>query len=365
MILDAGRRYELKLLKKIETGAVPYNYYCPVFNGERLIYFVLNKDGNAVIRCEDIDSGKTVWEHCLDKAVPGGCVRQLVGGVMWQDQILFATEHSIFSLNLETGSKTMDIAVETDRPELTIAGDTLFVTSGNELIKIDLTKGKIVKRKKYRVKWLVGPAREESGRLYVSTSNSKILRINEGDLAADLEYKYPGSWSVGVPAGIVGDRLVGSSYSQYVVSFDKNTGEILWQKKKKTGSEPSQVIDADGGVIYHCENLNNKMITALRISDGKKLWDREAEIRGITDLDTNTLVGFLKNESGEYEFTKISKKTGDFEPIEDAPKMHENTEEPYSHYRMPLEIAVSGRFFIFACGTGDIYVFEKWTKAEC
>ena len=119
------------------------------------------------------------------------------------------------------------------------------------------------------------------------------------------------------------------------------------------------MIDADGGAIYHCENLNNKMITALRISDGKKLWDREAEIWGLTDLDSATLAGFLKTDSGDCEFIKISKKTCDFEPIEDAPKMHENTEEPYSHYRMPLEIAVSGRFFLFACGTGDIYVFEK------
>ena len=223
----------MKLFRKIETGAVPYNYYCPVFNGERLIYFVLNKDGNVLIRCEDIAAGRTVWEHRLDKAVSGSCMRQLFGGVMWQDQILFATEYNIFSLNMETGSKNMDIAVETDRPELTIAGDTLFVTSANEIIKIDLTKGEIKKRKKYRVKWLVGPAWEDNGKLYVSTSNSKILRISEDDLAADFEYKYPGSWSVGVPAGIVGDRLVGSSYSQYVVSFDKNTGEILWQNKNR------------------------------------------------------------------------------------------------------------------------------------
>ena len=55
----------------------------------------------------------------------------------------------------------------------------------------------------------------------------------------------------------VGDRIVGSSYSQYVICFDKNTGEPFWQKKKKAGSEPSQVIDADKGIIYSCGNIGN------------------------------------------------------------------------------------------------------------
>ncbi len=348
----------MKLYRKIETEAADYNFFCPVFNGERLIYFVLNKDGKAVIRCEDITGKKTVWEHLLDKAMQGNCIRQLYGGVIWQGQILFATEHNIFSLNLETGLKQFDIQTETHRTELTVAGDFLFAINRNEIIKIDLLKGKIVKRKKYRVKWLVGPVLEDSGRLYAATSNSKILRISEDNLEADLEYKYPGSWSVGVPAGIAGDSLVGSSYSQYVISFDKNTGEPVWKKKKKTGSEPSQVIDAANGVIYHCENINNEMITALRISDGKKLWSLEAAIWSLMDIDSDTMVGFLKS-ADVYEFVKISKKTGDIIPIEGAPEMHERKEEPFCGFRMPAEIACSAELVAFACGTGDIYVFEK------
>ena len=347
----------MKLYRKIETGARTYNYFCPVFVGDRLIYFVLNND-SAFIRCEDVVEGDVVWEYFVNDAFTSRCVQQLYGGIVWQNRIIFATERMILSLDLETGTEQSEMKVLTDKPDLSVVGNNLFVTSGNEIIKIDLVKGKIIKRKKYRVKWLVGPVLEDDGKLYVATSNSKILRISNDDLTETLNCKYPGTWSVGVPAGIVGDRIVGSSYSQYVICFDKNTGEPLWQKKKKAGSEPSQVIDADKGIIYSCENINNKHITALRISDGKKLWDKETEIWEITDIDSKSMAGFLKSDNGDYEFVQIDKMTGELIAAQDIPKMHKSLEEPFRSYSMPMEIVHSDRFVAFVCGTGDIYQIQ-------
>jgi outer membrane protein assembly factor BamB len=150
--------------------------------------------------------------------------------------IVVCTRYYVVALNKNEGTVLWQFSVDLADSGITIIDNTLFLTEQNRFILLNMEIGKKIKQKKrYRVNWLCESVVEYQKRLFVSTSNSKIIEIDRDTLDIVNEFKFTEKWSVGVSPLFFNNRMYANSYGAYTVCFDLQTNETIWRVKKNSG----------------------------------------------------------------------------------------------------------------------------------
>lgn len=148
-------------------------------------------------------------------------------------------------------------------------------------------------------------------RIFVSTSNSKIIELNLDTLEIENEFKFLESWSIDSTPSFSNNFMLSNSYSAYAICFDLSTNEPLWRVKKTAGAQPNQLLDENNQLFFIVEaSFYNPKLSAFNIKNGKKLWNQDYFIYDLKNLANNSLIGLLKNESGQYFIACINKRNG-------------------------------------------------------
>lgn len=229
--------------------------------------------------------------------------------IILDDKILFSTNSGLIAINKLNGKQVWKFKAKIGTSHLSSLDDKIYLTNKNTIEVIDIKSGKRLKQKKYRVKWIDSPVIYGHNKLFISTSNSKILKIDKDSLEILTEYKYPGGWAIGTTPAFYKNQILSNSYASYITSFDIYSGDIIWKIKKKVGSEPKQLITSE--FLYAIETIGAHKLTSINLSKGKKEWSKDYHIHELIDFDNNILIGTLKQEDGQYIIGFLSKKNGE------------------------------------------------------
>lgn len=251
----------------------------------------------------DSKSGNVLWSIDLsDDTV-------LCKPIILDDKILFSTNSGLIAINKLDGKQVWKFKAKIWTSHLNFIDNKIYLTNKNAIEVIDIKSGKRLKQKKYRIKWIDSPVITENNKLFISTSNSKILKIDKESLEILTEYKYPGGWAIATTPVFYKNQILSNSYASYITSFDIDSGDVIWRIKKKVGSEPKQIINSE--FLYAIEILGAHKLTSINLSKGKKVWSKDYHIHELIDFDNNTLLGTLKQEDGQYIIGFLSKKNGE------------------------------------------------------
>ncbi|WP_272151059.1 PQQ-binding-like beta-propeller repeat protein [Tenacibaculum aiptasiae] len=229
--------------------------------------------------------------------------------IIVNDIILFSTESGLIAVNKLDGKQVWKFKTKIWTSHLSYINDKIYLINKNAIEVIDIKSGKRLKQKKYRIKWIDSPVVTNNNKLFISTSNCKILEIDKDSLEILTQYKYPGSWAIATTPEFYKNQILSNSYASYITSFDIDSGNIIWRIKKKAGSEPKQLIASN--FLYAIEILGAHKLTSINLSKGKKIWSKDYHIHELIDYKENTLLATLKQENGQYTIGLISKKNGE------------------------------------------------------
>lgn len=235
--------------------------------------------------------------------------------VVSSDKIFVCTKQYVVALNKSKGTVLWQFNTELHQPGITIIDNTLFLTEQNQLILLNTETGKKIKLKKYRVGWLCKSVVEYNKRLFVSTSNYKIIEIDRNSLDIINEFKLTGKWSVGILPLLYDNKMFANSYTSYAVCFDLKTNETLWRVKKNAGSEPKHLLVPDSDLYCVIEAFNPTKITACSLEKGKKKWAKDYHIHCLADFNDNNMIGLMRNQDGNYQVNIIRKDNGEIEKV--------------------------------------------------
>lgn len=287
-------------------------YPCyPTIEGE-FIYIGLrftdkNSDINSIesyqIRKINSETEDIIWSVDLNKD------NLLCKPIIIENKILFSTSNGLIAINKLNGEQIWKFKAKIWNSHLSSLDNKVYLTNKNAIEIIDIDSGKRQKQKKYRIKWIDSPVVSKNNKLFISTSNSKIIEIDKESLDILTEYKYPGGWAIANTPEFYQNQILSNSYASYITSFDIETGDIIWRIKKKVGSEPKQLITPE--FLYAIEILGAHKLTSINLSKGKKVWSKDYHIHELVDFDNTTLLGTLKQEDGQYVISFINKKNGE------------------------------------------------------
>ncbi|MGN5953992.1 PQQ-binding-like beta-propeller repeat protein [Sphingobacterium lactis] len=261
------------------------------------------------VRCINLETKNTKWifklkdEEDFVNSTP----------ILYKDKFICTTNKYIIALDKNSGNILWQVEVPYKlwTTNLSVIDDLLYLYFEKELKVLNCENGKTLKTKKYKVHWLCGSIVKYNDRLFVSTSNSKIIGLNLDTLEIENEYKFPGSWSIDSTPSFTNNLMLSNSYSAYAICFDLSTNEPLWRVKKTAGSQPNQLLDDQNQLFFIVEaSFYNPKLSAINIKNGKKLWNQDYFINDFKNLDNNNIIGLLKNESGQYFIACINKQNG-------------------------------------------------------
>ncbi|WP_282133770.1 PQQ-binding-like beta-propeller repeat protein [Cellulophaga baltica] len=229
--------------------------------------------------------------------------------IIIESKIFFSTTSGLIAIDKLNGRQVWKYKAKIWDSHLSSIDDKIYLTNKNAIEVIDVSSGTRQKQKKYRIKWIDSPVVTKNSKLFISTSNSKILEIDKNSLEILTEYKYPGGWAIATTPEFYQNQILSNSYASYITSFDIDTGDIVWRIKKKVGSEPKQLITSES--LFAIEILRAHKLTSINLSKGKKTWSKDYHIHELIDFDDNTLLGTLKQEDGQYVIGFLNKKSGE------------------------------------------------------
>ncbi len=343
----------MKYLKKIPTQAIEYAYAFPVFRGNQLIFSsrlaVADELGTLMIRCIEVESEKVCWEYRSREVGWKILCAPAVGDHL----MVFATADAVFALDPATGKEIWHTNMTLSWPAVIMLGGELFVTQSNELVKVDITNGKVKKRRKFRNTLLDGKLVEYKGHLLVGTTTERFFEVERENLEVMLDYKKTGTCNL-IPST---DLILSKTYS-FIHCFDLEKNEFVWKKRVKGAGEPQP--DLSGDRFFY---IGQNTVCAHSIQKGKKIWETEANLLKLVNLDEHTFLSVSQDANNKFELVTIDKDTGKVAVVSDGPIMYESEDPDCNGYPMPLEITVSEEYVALACGAGEIYIFDKNASA--
>lgn len=306
------------------------------------------------IRCINTETTTVKWSFSLKDEGDYVTSRPIVQ----KDKYLFTTNNYIIALNRKDGSVLWQIKHKLWTTNISVMDNLIYLSNDNELIVLNSENGKTIKSKKYRVEWLDSEVIKHNNRLFISTSNSKIIEINFDSLKIENEFKYPGVWAIGCTPCFINNLMLSNSYASYVSCFDLSTNEISWRSKKQVGTEPQQLLDEENQLFFIVERVQVYRLSAITIKNGKKLWTQNYHIHDLKNLNNNSIAGILKNQNGQYFIGTINKRNGILE-----------TEICLSNYSFDerfqyglwegAEIFVDKELIIITYSPNEIYIMNK------
>ncbi|MCE7040301.1 PQQ-binding-like beta-propeller repeat protein [Dyadobacter sp. CY312] len=230
--------------------------------------------------------------------------------ILHKNKYYITTNNYIIALNKNDGSIVWQIKYKLWITNINIIDDLIYLCNDKEIKVINCENGKTIKSKKYRVKWLDSKVVKHNNRLFVSTSNSKIIEVNIDTLEIENEFKYSGGWAIASTPIFTNNLMLSNSYASYASCFDLTTNETLWRTNKQVGAEPKQLLDEDNQLFFIVEILQVYRLSAITIKNGKKLWTQEYHIQDLKNLNDKSIIGLLKNKNGQYFIGIINKRDG-------------------------------------------------------
>lgn len=305
------------------------------------------------IRSINIANHATNWIYSLEDKED-----QVKGKpIIHNELIIVCTNDYLFALDKKNGTIVWKIKVRLYDPSISIIDGILYLNEKNETTLFDIKVGKKIKSKKYRIQWLCGSVVEYNGRLFISTSNSKIIEISKDTLEIINEFKFVGKWAIGVAPLFFDNRMYSNSYTSNVICFDLEINNPIWKVKKNAGSEPKHIL-LPNEMYCAIEAFNPTKITTYSFEKGKKLWSKEYHIHSLENFDKQNLIGLLKNEDEQYNVCLINKKDGKIEKSLLSTGYHFDERFQYRLWE-GAEIAVTEKLFAITFSPNEIFIIER------
>lgn len=278
--------------------------------------------------------------------------------ILHKDKLFITTNNYIVALDKNDGNVVWQIKSKLWTTNINIIDDLIYLCNDKEIRVLNCENGKTIKSKKYRVKWLDSKVVKHNNRLFVSTSNSKIIEVNIDTLEIENEFKYSGGWAIASTPNFTDNLMLSNSYASYASCFDLTTNETLWRAKKQVGTEPKQLLDEDNQLFFIVEILQVYRLSAITIKNGKKLWAQEYHIQDLKNLNDKSIIGLLKNKNGQYFIGIINKRNGIIE--KEICLTNYNYDERFQ-YRLwkGAEICIDKELISVSYSPNEIYIMNK------
>jgi outer membrane protein assembly factor BamB len=278
--------------------------------------------------------------------------------ILYKNKYYITTNNYIFALDKNDGSVVWQIKYKLWTTNINVVDDLIYLCNHKEIKVINCENGKIIKSKKYRVNWIDSKLVKYNNRLFVSTSNSKIIEVNIDTLEIENEFKYSGGWAIASTPVFTNNLMLSNSYASTASCFDLTTNEILWRTKKQVGAEPKQLIDEVNQIFFIVEILQVYRLSAVDIKNGKKLWTQEYHIHDLKNLNDKSIIGLLKNKYGQYFIGIINKSNGILE--KEICLTNYNFDKKFE-YRLwkGAEIFIDKEHIAITYSPSEIYIMNK------
>lgn len=289
-----------------------YCYPCfPILENEFLYIGLRFTDSNAAINTSttyifqkrNIELNQIIWTFDLNINT------LLCKPILFKNIVLLSTENGLFAIDKLNGKIIWKLKSKISNSHLSIIENKIYLTNKNSIEVINPETGKREMQKKYRIKWIDSQVVIYKEKLFVSTSNSKIIEINKKNLEILKEFKYPGGWAIGTTPEFYKNQIISNSYASYITSFDIDSGEIIWRIKKNAGSEPKQLKISE--FIYAIEILGVYKLTSINLEKGKKVWSKDYHIHELAEFKDGTLLATLKQKNNQFCIGLINAENGD------------------------------------------------------
>ena len=279
--------------------------------------------------------------------------------VIIDNYLIVSTKNYIIALDIQEGTVIWKCNIELSDPSMSIIDNILYLTEQNQLILIDPKNGKKIKNRKYRVQWLCQSVVEYNNRLFVSTSNYKIIEIDRFTLDIINEFKYIGKWSVHVFPLFFNNRMYANSYTSNAICFDLETNEPVWKIKKKAGSEPKHLLIPENELYCIVEDFNNAKVTACSLVNGKKKWAKEYPVvHCIKNLNEGNIIGLLKNDENQYYVGIVNKNNGNVTQSLFLSNYHFDNRFQYRLWK-GADIIIRENYTIVTYSPNEIFIIER------
>ena len=184
---------------------------------------VCDELGTLRIRCLDVETEEVCWEY---RSREVGWKILCMPSFGDEFIMVFATADAVFALDPATGKEIWHTKMTLSWPSVIVLRDELYVTQDNELIKMDITNGKVEKRRKFGNNLLNGKLVEYRGNLLVGAITSRFFEIDKESLKMIRDYK-----KIGMCNFIPETDLIISGTYHFIHCYDLNKDEFVWRKR--------------------------------------------------------------------------------------------------------------------------------------
>lgn len=232
------------------------------------------------------------------------------------NRIIAASSNQLAAMDKDTGNVIWQKTFKNNGSvELSSIGSRIFVSNWGELAEIDVSTGKKLKSIKPRVKWFDSGVIQYDSRFFVSTSNSKILELDES-FNIVREFKFPGGWAIGCTPLIHKSKMIASSYGARSIVFDLNNNEADKKFQKAAGSKPNHLLIGDYYILH--ESIVCNRLSCFSLTKKKKLWSSDLSgIQGIWERDSDSAFIIFERDNS-YVAGIIDIKNGNITSILDT-----------------------------------------------
>lgn len=243
------------------------------FGTERGVFAVRNGEGQAEIVWEFTAMQQSVWAKPLYIDDPALVEEPLL--------IVAALDKKIYALNPETGQTVWTLELEgavPAQPTLDRDNEVIYAGTLNSLLyAIDLT-GEV--QATYQTEgWVWGNPTIHDEVLYFGDLNGSLYALTYADGEFEEQWRVRlGEHALRPSPVIVGDTLVISSEDKKVIAVNLADQAIRWTNDGLDAKVLSNLVttEVDGEpVVIMGTDEKDRILVALRISDGNRVWDYE------------------------------------------------------------------------------------------
>lgn len=235
-----------------------------VFDDE--LFVTATGPSGPILTKRDTETGEKIWTRMLDSSVRGP-------PVVTEDQIVVITaapEGGVSSFGHDGDLEWRhDIVARNDGPRAALAGDSVFVTDGGELLALEAKTGDVRWRRRLETP-LTQPPVVADGRVYATTASG--MSVFETDSEVVWERTLGKKQTFSCPC-VLGDSVVIANEAGHITALDKADGELSW-RALLSGSVTSPLAAAGDQLVLTTESGS---LTAHEA--GSARWSRELSLR--------------------------------------------------------------------------------------
>jgi hypothetical protein len=264
----------------------------------------VSEDTDARFIAVDLPSRQITWSYDFDvsarkktTAPPSNhvCATPLI----WQDTIFVASSHELACLDKKDGKKIWSIKfADIADIKLSIIEEQLYLVNGNLIQVIHPGTGKVMNKRKHRVKWFDSPVISYESRFFIATASSKIVELS-GNLNMIHEYPYAGGWATACTPLFHGNLMVSGSYAGSITAFNLLTHQPEWSIRKKAGAAPLQTY-RNGTALFYDGHID-ALLRCITLPHKKTNWSLDLEkVQALHINSDDTFLAVYK--SAEHTF---------------------------------------------------------------